>query len=125
MGPSPDTLLDGGFQTGSYGGVINGYYYTFDTVDHDMPGSSATANNADGTPAGGVFVRGKEKIAVSIKARTGTPVPAARVPFRMAFDGQPEKNWVVVGAKISSSNEGASIRTYSGEIEEYINPIPL
>ena len=122
---SPETLDDGGYQTGSYGCVIGGFYYTFDKVDHDMPVGQADANKADGTPAGGAFVRMKEKVAVSIKARTGIPAPKAMVPFAFAFDDQPERNWVVTNRKISSSNEGAQIRTYTADFSEYVNQIPL
>lgn len=124
MGPSPDVLLDGGFQTGSYGFVLNGFYYAADTISHKTTTSSARANKANGTPAGGAHVRGPEMISAKIKARTGVPRPAPRIPFRASFSDEPPKNWVVTSTTIESSNEGASIRTYSADIEEYINPIP-
>lgn len=120
-----DTINDGGYQTGSYGGWINGFYYIFDTVDHDLPWGQADANTTAGTPAGGAFVRMKEKVSVKIKAKTGTPAPGQGKPFRIAFDGYPEKNWLVTNLKISSSNEGAQIRTYTADIVEYVNAIPL
>lgn len=121
----PDTVNDGGYLTGSYGGYINGFYYIFDTTDHDLPWGSAKANKADGTPAGGAYVRMAEKVAVKIKAKTGTPAPKQGVPFPFAFDDFPQKNWLVTNLKIASSNEGAQIRTYTADLEEYINPIPL
>lgn len=119
----PDTLGDGGYQTGSYDVIINGYAYTLDTIDHELPVGQADAMNADGTPAGGAFVRMKEKLAVKIKAVTGTPAPEALVPFALSFHGYPSKNWVVTNRKIASSNEGAQIRTYNVDIVEHINSI--
>jgi hypothetical protein len=119
----PDTLGDGGYQTGSYDVTIGGYSYTLDTVDHELPIGQADAMNADGTPAGGAFVRMKEKVAVKIKAVTGTPAPSQLVPFALSFHGYPSKNWVIATMKITSSNEGAQIRTYNADIVEYINSI--
>lgn len=120
-----DTVNDGGYVGGSYGAWINKFYYVFDTVDHDLPWGSAKANNADGTPAGGLYVRMAEKVSVKIKAKTGVPAPGQGKPFVCAFDGFPEKNWLVTNLKISSSNEGAQIRTYTADLEEYVNQIPL
>lgn len=118
-----DTLNDGGFLTGSYDVTINGYAYTLDTVDHDLPVAQADANNADGTPKGGAFVRQKEKLSVKIKAVTGTPAPAQLVPFALAIHGYSSKNWAVTNLKIASSNEGASIRIYSADIVQHVNAI--
>ncbi len=79
--------------------------------------------NADGTPKGGAFVRGKEKLSCKIKAITGTPAPAQLTPFALAVSGYASKNWVVTNLKIASSNEGANIRTYNVDIAEYIAAI--
>lgn len=117
----PDLLSDGGFVTGSYDVTIDSYGYTLDTVEHDLPVAQADAMNADGTPKGGAFVRQKEKLSVRIKALTGTPAPGKLVPFALAIHGFASKFWVVTNRKISSSNEGASIRTYSADIVEHVN----
>lgn len=117
----PDTLSDGGFVTGSYDVTIDGYAYTLDTVDHDLPVAQADAMNADGTPKGGAFVKGKQKLAVKIKAVTGIPAPSQLVPFALALHGYASKYWVVANLKIASSNEGASIRTYNADICQHIN----
>jgi hypothetical protein len=119
----PNTLGDGGYETGSYDVTIGGYSYTLSKVEHELPIGQADAMNADGTPAGGAFVRMKEKVSVTIEAITGTPVPSQLVPFALSFHGYPSKNWVVTTIKIQSSNEGAKIRTYSADIVEYINSI--
>lgn len=118
-----DTLNDGGFQIGSYDVTILGYAYTLDTVDHDLPVAQADANNANGTPKGGAFVRQKQKLSVKIKAITGIPAPAQLVPFALVIHDYPSKNWAVTNLKIASSNEGASIRTYTADIVEHVNAI--
>lgn len=123
MATSPDTLVDGGFVAGSFDCTINGYAYTLDTFDLDEPVSQADAMKADGTAKGGVFVKGKKKCGVKIKAITGTPAPAQLVPFAFAFDGITSYNWVVTNRKLSGSNEGASIRTYTADIVQYIAAI--
>jgi hypothetical protein len=120
-----DTLNDGGWQTGTSRAVIGGHSYIFDKIDHEKPTGSAKANNADGTPAGGAYVRMAEKVSVTIKARNNVPPPPPRVPFRHSFSGDPEKNWVVTTTKVSASNEGASITTFAADIEEFINQIPV
>ena len=117
----PDTFTDGGFLTGSYDVTINGYGYTLDTLDQDLPISQADAMNADGTPKGGAFVRSKQKLSVKIKAITGYPAPAQLVAFSLAIHGYASKYWIVTNLKINSSNEGASIRTYNADIVEHIN----
>lgn len=117
----PDILSDGGFVTGSYDVTIDGYSYTLDTVDHDLPVTQADAMHANGLPKGGAFVRGKEKLAVKIKAITGTPAPSKLVAFSLAIHGFAAKYWVVTNRKIASSNEGATIRTYTADIVEHIN----
>jgi hypothetical protein len=119
----PSTYGDGSYITGSAEGTINGYSYVFDKIDHEKPVGQADAMNSDGTPKGGAFVRMKEKISVTIKAITGTPVPAQMVPFALAFHGEASKNWVVTTVKITSSNEGAQIRTYTADLCEHINAI--
>jgi hypothetical protein len=120
---SATTANDGGFLTGSYDVTIDGYAYTLDTVDHELPVASQKAMTATGLPKGAAYVRQFEKLAVKIKAITGTPAPSALVPFALAIHNFSSKNWIVTNRKITSSNEGASIRTYSADIEEYIASI--
>jgi hypothetical protein len=114
-----DTLTDSGFVSGSYDVTINGYSYTLDTVDHDLPVSEATANAADGTFKGGAAVRGQQKLSVKINAITGTPAPSQLVPFALAIHGFTSLNWKVTNLKIASSNSGASLRTYTADITQY------
>lgn len=118
---SATTLTDGGFLTGSYDVTIDGYAYTLDTVDHDLPISQADARNADGTPKGGAFVREKEKVSVKINAITGIPAPSQLVPFNLALHGYASKKWAVTNLKIASANTGAVIRTYTADLIEQIN----
>ena len=118
---SATTLSDGGFVTGSYDVTIDGYAYTMDTVDHDLPVSQADAMKADGTPKGGAYVRGKEKVSVKINAVTGTPAPSQLVKFSFAFHGFASKSWAVTNLKIASANTGAHMRTYSADLVEQIN----
>jgi hypothetical protein len=120
---SATTLNDGGFQTGSYDVTIDSYAYTLDTVDHELPIFQADAMTATGLPKGGAFVRGKQKLAVKIKAITGTPAPSQLVPFALSIHGFSSRNWTVTNLKIASSNEGANIRTYNADIVEYVNSI--
>lgn len=115
----PDTLSDSGLIGGSYDVVINGFSYTLDTVDHDLPVSEAIAMNADGTFKGGVAVKGQEKLSVKISAITGIPAPSQLVPFALAIHGYAAKNWKVTNLKIASSNSGAAIRTYTADITQY------
>jgi hypothetical protein len=117
----PDFFSDGGFLTGSYDITIDGYSYTLDTVNHDLPAGQADAMHANGTPKGGAFVRMKEKLSVKIKAVTGVPAPSKFVPFALAIHGFESRYWVVTNRKISSSNEGAVIRTYTADIVEHVN----
>lgn len=119
----PDTYADGSFLSGSYDVTIDGYAYTLDTVDHDLPVSQSDAMNANGTAKGGVFVKGKQRLAVKINAISGTPAPSQLVPFALALHGYASKNWIVTGLKISSANNGAQIRTYNAEICQHINAI--
>jgi hypothetical protein len=119
----PTTYGDGSFITGSAEGTINGYAYVFDKIEHEKPVGQADASNADGTPKGGAYVKLKEKVSVTIKAITGTPAPAQMVPFAMAFHGETSRNWLVTNIKISSSNEGAQIRTYNADLVEHVNSI--
>lgn len=123
MATEPNTYADGSFLTGSYDVTINGYSYTLDQLGHDLPISQADAMNADGTPKGGAFVKGKQKLSVKINAISGTPAPAQLIPFALAIHGYASKNWLVTGLKISSANTGASIRTYDAEICQHINAI--
>jgi len=118
---APELLVDGGFITGSYDVTIDGYAYTLDTVDHDLPVAQSDAMHANGLPKGGAFVAQKEKLAVKIKAITGTPAPSKLVPFALAIHGFTSKYWVVTNRKISSSNEAAAIRTYTADIVQHIN----
>ena len=101
--------------------TIDGYAYTLDTLDHDLPISQVDAMTSTGTPKGGAFARGKEKISVKINAITGIPAPSQLVKFTQAFHGYTSKGWVVTNLKISSANTGAHIRTYSADIVEYLN----
>ncbi len=116
-----DTLTDGGFLTGSYDATIDGYAYTLDTVDHDLPVSQADAMLASGLPKGGAFVLGKQKMSVKINAVSGTPAPTQLKAFALAVHGYASKWWCVGSLKISSANDGAKIRTYAAEICQLIN----
>jgi len=115
----PDTLSDNGVIGGSYDVVIDGYAYTLDTADHDLPVAEATANNANGTYKGGLSVKGQQKLSVKISAFAGIPSPSQLVPFALAIHGFAARNWKVTNLKINSANTGASIRTYSADITEY------
>ena len=123
MESPPDVLIDGGVINGSYDVVINGYAYTMDTVDQDLSVSTAKAKTAIGLPRGGAWVKEPEKVSVKITAIAGIPAPMQLVPFTFAFHGYPAKNWVVTNLKISSANTGASLRTYTGDIEQFVNRI--
>lgn len=114
-----DTLNDNGLIGGSYDVTINGYSYTLDTVDQDLPVSESVAMNADGTFKGGYAVKGQQKLAVKINAITGTPAPSQLVPFALAIHGYTSLNWKVTNLKINSSNSGAALRTYSADITQY------
>lgn len=114
-----DTLTDNGLITGSYDIVINGFPYTLDTVDHNLPVSEAVAMNADGTFKGGASVKGQQKLSVKINAITGIPAPSQLVPFALAIHGYSSLNWKVTNLKINSSNSGAALRTYSADITQY------
>jgi hypothetical protein len=116
-----EILNDGGFITGSYDITIDGYSYTLDTVDHDLPVAQQDAWHANGTPKGGVFVKLKQKISVKIKAVTGTPAPSQLVPFALAIHGYASIYWTVTNLKISSANEAAAIRTYTADIVQHVN----
>jgi len=118
---SATTLSDGGFITGSYDVTIDGYSYTMDTVSQDLPVSQADAMKADGTPKGGAFVIGKQKVSVKINAITGTPAPSQLVKFAFAFHGYSSANWAVTNLKIDSANTGAHLRTYSADLVQQIN----
>lgn len=119
----PQVLSDGGFAAGSYDAVINGSAYTIDTADHDLPVSQSDAFKADGTPKGGVFAVGKQKVSVKINAITGIPAPAQLVPFQFAFNVS-ALWWIVTNLKIASSNSGAQIRTYTADLSQYVNTPP-
>lgn len=116
-----DILVDGGFQYGSYDVTIDGYAYTLDTVDHDLPVTQADAMLASGLPKGGVFVIGKQKMSVKINAVTGTQPPTQLKPFAFAVHGYASKWWAVTNLKISSSNTPSTIRTYTADVVQLIN----
>lgn len=116
----PDTLSDNGFVGGSYDVTIDGYAYVLDTVDHDLPVSQADAQYANGTPKGALFVKGKQRLAVRIKAVSGVQAPSQLVPFSLAIHGYSSKYWVVTNLKITSANDGAVIRTYNADIVQHI-----
>lgn len=115
----PDTLTDNGLIGGSYDVNIGGFPYTMTTYDRDYPVSEAVAMNADGTFKGGVAVKGQQKISVKIDAITGIPKPAQLVPFAWGEPGEPVLNWKVTNLKLTASNSGANIRTYSADITQY------
>jgi len=115
----PDTLNDNGLIGGSYDVVIDGFAYTLDTVDHDLPVSEAVANNANGTFKGGLSVKGQQKLSVKINAMTGVQAPSQLVPFSLAIHGFAARNWKVANLKINSSNSGAALRTYTADITEF------
>ena len=118
---SVQTLSDGGFAAGSYDVVIDGISYTLDTLGQDLPVSQADAMKADGTPKGGVFVAGKQKLSVKINAIVGTAAPSQLVKFAFAVHGYASANWAVTNLKIDSANTGAHIRTYTADIVQQIN----
>ena len=118
--PPPIVLSDGGFAAGSYDAVIGGSSYTIDTGDHDLHVSQADAYKADGSPKGGAFVLGKQKVSVKINAIQGIPRPPQLVPFQFAFDAE-RLWWIVTNIKIASANNGAVIRTYSADIVQLVN----
>lgn len=120
---SATTANDGGYITGTYDVTIDSLPYTLDTIDHELPVAQADANTAAGNPKGGVFVTLKQKMSVKIKAVTGVAAPSQLVPFALAVHGYSSKNWVVTNLKIASSNESASIRTYTADIVQWIAAI--
>jgi hypothetical protein len=122
MADEPNVLPDG-YQGGSYDIVINGFPYTLDTVDHDLPVSEAVATAANGTFKGGLSVKGQQKLSVKINAAVGIPAPAQLVPFPLAIHGYSARNWKATNLKIASANNGAVIRTYSADITEYKAPL--
>lgn len=117
----PDILNDGGYVTGSYDVTIDGYSFTLDTIDHDLPVAQQDAWFANGTPKGGVFVKLKQKLSVQIKAVIGTPAPSQLVPFALAIHGYGSLYWTVTNLKIKSANEAAAIRTYAADIVQHVN----
>lgn len=118
---SATTLTDGLYLTGTYNVPIDGFVYTLETYDHDLPVSQSDTTTSAGVPKGGAFARGKEKVAVKIKAIAGTPPPSQLVKFPFAFDNLPTKNWVVTNLKASGSNAPASIQEFSADISEFLN----
>ncbi len=121
MNGSQDTLSDGGYITGTYDVVIDGFPYTIETSDHDLPVSIADANKADGSPKGGAAVKGKQKLSVKILAIAGIDPPSQLKAFPLALNRFPSKWWFVGNLKISGSNDGAKITTYTAEITQHIN----
>lgn len=116
----PNAVLnDNGLISGSYDITISGFPYTLDTLDHDLPVNEVTANNADGTFKGGAAVKAQQKLAVKINAITGIPAPAQLIPFALAVHGYSARNWKVTNLKISSTNTGAGLRTYTADITEF------
>ncbi len=116
-----DILNDGGFITGSYDITLDGYGYTLNTVEHDLPVAQQDASTAAGLPKGGVFVKLKQKLSVKIFGITGTPPPSQLVPFSLAIHGYAAIYWTVTNLKISSANDGAKIREYSADIVQHVN----
>jgi hypothetical protein len=86
-----------------------------------MPVGQADAQNADGTPKGGAFVRLKEKLSVTIKGQSTKSPPTKLSPFSLAVNGYAAKYWVVTNLKISASNEGAVITTWNADLVEHVN----
>lgn len=119
----PDVLNDNGLISGSYDIVLNGFAYTLKTAEHDLPVAESVAMYADGTFKGGASVKGQQKLSVTIDAITGIPAPSQLVPFSLAIHGYSARNWKVTNLKISSSNTAASLRSYSGDITEYKQPL--
>lgn len=117
----PDTLSDGGFITGTDELILGGYAYTCDTEDLDLPIAQADAQDRQGLPKGGAFVKGKKKVSVKIKAITGIPAPAQLTPFYQSLFSLPANWWIVTNLKLSAANTGAAIRTYSADIVHHIN----
>lgn len=114
-----DTLSDNGLIIGSYAATIDGFAYTFDTVDHDLPVNEQTVAATDGTFNGGAAVRGQEKLSVKIFAVTGTPAPSQLVRFSAAIHGYASKFWKVGNLKIASST--AALRVYTADITQAKN----
>lgn len=123
MGAEPNVLNDNGLISGSYDIVINGFPYTMDTYDRDFPVSEAVAMNADGTFKGGAAVKGQQKISVKINAITGIPKPSQLVPFAWGEPGETVLNWKVTNLKLSASNSGAALRSYTADITQYKAPL--
>ena len=111
---SADSLSDNGVVIGSYDVTIDGYSYTLDTVDHDLPVTGEAVRNASGAFNGGAYVRGQEKLSVKIFAVTGTPAPSQLVRFALTIHGYASKYWFVGNRKIASSS--GALRAYTADL---------
>jgi hypothetical protein len=109
-----DTLSDNGTVLGSYDVTIDGYSYTLETLDHDLPVTGEAVRAANGTFNGGSYVRDQEKLSVKIFAVTGTQAPSQLVRFTATLHGYAAKYWLVTNLKIASSTAG--LRAYTADI---------
>ncbi len=109
-----DSLADNGPIIGAYDATIDGYAYTLDTVDHDLPVTGEAIRNSSGAFNGGAYVRDQEKVSVKIFAITGTPAPSQLVRFSLTLHGYAAKYWFVGNLKISSST--GALRTYTADL---------
>lgn len=122
-----DTIQDNGVINSSYtvfiptseGNPGIGFYYIFDTIDHDLPVTEETVKAADGTFNGGSGVRGQEKLSVKIWALTGVPAPAQLVRFPLSIHGYNSKFWKVTNLKVATGT-GVN-RAYTADITQAKN----
>jgi hypothetical protein len=113
-----NTLSDSGPIFGTtYAVTIDGYSYTLQTVDHDLPVTGEQTRDSSGLFNGGAYTRQQERLSCEINAVAGTPAPSQLVPFAAAFHGFASKNWLVGTLKIKSGTQ--ALRTYTAELLEY------
>lgn len=109
-----DILSDNGPIIGTYDVTIDGYAYTLETLDHDLPVTGEAVRSSSGAFNGGAYVRDQERASVKIFAVTGTPAPSQLVRFTAALHGYASKYWAVTNLKIASSTAG--LRAYTADI---------
>jgi hypothetical protein len=100
----------------TYDVTIDGFAYTFKTLDHAKNVSGIQIKGATGLFKGGAYVVEQERCSVEIDAITGINAPSQLVVFQQAFHGFAAKYWMVGNLSVKSGNETG--RTYSAEIME-------